>query len=609
MPEQQEYLELIKTSAGSLLTVINDILDFSKMEAGKFRLDPIAFNLYDSLDNTLKALAPQADAKGLELIYQIHPNVPATLVGDVGRLNQIIVNLVGNAIKFTAQGEVVVRVEHESATDGMVYLHFAVRDTGIGIPNDQLLLIFEAFTQADGSTTRKSGGTGLGLTISKQLVEMMGGRIWVESAPAQGSTFHFSVLFKLQPPAAARPGRADLSRVRGLRVLVVDDNATYRRVLAETLAHWQMQPVAVASSLQALMILEQGRRAHEPFGLVLLDAVMPGLDGFALAERIKQHAELAEATIMMLTAGGQRGDAVRCRELGIASYLTKPIKQSELLDAILMVLGRPLQEDAHSAPVTRHSLRESRQRLHILLAEDNAINQTLLVRLLANRGHTVVLAANGREVLAALQRQQFDVVLMDVQMPELDGIQATIAIRQQEQQTGAHVPIIALTARAMQSDQERCLSAGMDGYVSKPIRADELLAVIEGLLPATAPEEVGGAMDQHVAAVFDRTAALSHVDGDIALLREMVELFLADYPQQMAKLEEAIARDDSQTLMRAAHSLKGMVGIFAAKATYEAALRLEIMGQNGELVHARTAFAALADEMTRLVGVLAPLGK
>jgi CheY-like chemotaxis protein len=607
-PEQRDYLALIRSSADSLLTVINDILDFSKIGAGQLHLDSIPFNIHDSLDNTMKALALQADEKGLELIYQIAPDVPDALVGDPGRLNQVVGDFLWNANKFTTHGEVVMRVERESSTRDQVSLHFTVTDTGVGIADDQRVLILEAFTEADGTSTRTYGGPGLGMTISKQLVEMMGGRIWIESAVAEGSAFHFTGTFGLQPPAAAQPGRADLSSVRGLRVLVVDDNATYRRILAETLTHWQMQPVAVASSQTALVVLEQGQEAQEPFGLVLLDAVMPGLDGFALAERIKQRSGMAEATIMMLTASGQRGDAVRCRELGIASYLTKPIKQSELLDAILTVLGRPAQQDTPSALVTRHSLRESRHRRHILLAEDNRVTQTLLVRLLESQGQSVVVAGNGRDVLAALEREPFDLVLMDVEMLEMDGLQATAAIRQKEQQTGMRLPIIAMTAHATQEDRERCLEAGMDGYVSKPLRADELLAVVEGMLLATASQAVGESIDRPAEALFDRTAALSYVDGDVGLLREMAELFLADYPQQMAKIQAAIASSDSQALMRAAHSLKGVVGTFAAKATHEAALRLEMMGENGDLREARDAYACLEAEISRLAAVLTRLG-
>jgi two-component system sensor histidine kinase/response regulator len=312
---------------------------------------------------------------------------------------------------------------------------------------------------------------------------------------------------------------------------------------------------------------------------------------------------------MMLTASGHRGDAVRCRELGIASYLTKPIKQSELLDAILTVLGRSSQQDEPSALVTRHSLRENRQRRHILLAEHDLLNRQLLVRLLESRGHTVAVAASGREALAALERQQFDLMLMDVQMPDMDGVEVTAAIRQNEQQTSTRLPIIALTTRALPEAQQRCLEAGMDGYISKPIRADEFLAVVEGFLPATASEIVGNPMDTQTEAVFDRSAALSYVDGDFALLREMAELFLADYPQQMAKIEAAIASGDSQALMRAAHALKGVVGTFAAKAAYEAALRLETMGEHGDLLEARDVYACLETEMSRLISVLAKLGQ
>jgi len=605
--EQRDYLELIKNSADSLLTVINDILDFSKIGAGKLQLNPIPFSLFDSLDHTLKALAVQADKKGLELIYQIASDVPEALIGDPGRLNQVVVNLVGNAIKFTPGGEVVLRVACESTTPHQVSLHFTVSDTGIGISEAQQARIFEVFTQADGASTRSHGGSGLGLTISKQLVEMMGGRMWVESIAAAGSVFHFTATFELQARAETPPGRADLSSVRGLRVLIVDDNATYRRVLADSLTHWHMQPVTVDTSQNAFEILQHGQQAHEPFELVLLDAVMPGLDGFALAERIKQHPGLAAATIMMLTASGQRGDAVRCRELGIASYLTKPIRQSELLDAILTVLGRPPQQNQPSTLVTRHSLRESRQHRDILLAEDNPVNQKLLVRLLENQGQSVVAVGSGREVLAALEHDSFDLVLMDVEMPEMDGLQAAAVIRHREQQTGRHLPIIALTARAPQEDQDRCLEAGMDRCVSKPIRADELLAVVEGMLVDTPSPAVQDPLGSSSAALFDRSAALAYVDGDMGLLREMAELFLADYPQQMAKIQAAIAGSNSQALMRAAHSLKGVVGTFAAKATYEAALRLEMIGESGDLLAAPEAYAALEIAISRLAPVLAKL--
>jgi CheY-like chemotaxis protein len=356
-------------------------------------------------------------------------------------------------------------------------------------------------------------------------------------------------------------------------------------------------------------MLGEGRQAHELFRLVLLDAVMPEMDGFALAELIKQRPELPEATIMMLTAGGHRGDAARCRELGIASYLTKPIKPSELLDAILTVFGTSAQKHEPAAPVTRHSLRESRQRRHILLAEDNLVNQKLLVRLLENRGHTVVVAANGRAALTALERERFDMLLMDVQMPEMDGIETTASIRHKERQTSMRLPIIAMTAHAMRGDRERCLEAGMDGYISKPIRADELLAVVEGILPVTSWQENGESIEMQAAAVFDRTAALSYVDGDLGLLQEMAETFLADYPPRLAEIHEAIASSDSQALMRAAHALKGGVSCFAAKPTYDAALCLEMMGHSGDLSQARDAYATLEAELSRLISFLPRLGK
>jgi CheY-like chemotaxis protein/HPt (histidine-containing phosphotransfer) domain-containing protein len=604
--EQRDYLALIRNSADALLTVINDLLDFSKIGAGQLHLDPIPFSLFDSLDHTLKVLALRADEKGLELIYHIDSDVPPALVGDPGRLTQVVGNLIGAAIKFTERGEVVLHVERQSSTPDEVSLHFTVTATSSGLSDAQQGLIVKAFTQASGAFPLPSGSLGLGLTISKQLVQMMGGHLWVDSAVGAGSIFHFTATFGLPGAEVVQRGRAELSSLQGLRVLIVDDNATYRRILAETLAHWQMQPVSVASSEKALEVLEHGQEMDGSFGLVLLDAVMPGLDGFALAERIKWHPGVAEATIMMLTASGQRGDAVRCRELGIASYLTKPIKQSELLDAILTVLGSSSIQEKPSGLVTRHSLRESRQRRHILLVTDNRLDRQLLVRLLENQGQSVVVAGNGREVLATIEREPFDLILMDIEMPEMDGLQAATTIRQQERQSGKRLPIVAMTARDTPEEHQRCLVAGLDGYISKPIRADDLLAVVEGLLLATTSEVSGEAVDAPM--LFDRSAALSYVDGDMDLLREMAELFLADYPEQMAKIQAAIANNDSQALMRAAHSLKGVVGTFAAKAAYDAALRLEMMGESADLLTAREAYTGLEAEILRLAAALSRLG-
>jgi signal transduction histidine kinase/DNA-binding response OmpR family regulator len=509
-PEQREYLEMVKASADSLLTLINDILDSSKIEAGKLELDPVGFHLEKSLGDILRSMANCAHQKGLELVCHIHSDVPQYLVGDPGRLRQIIVNLLSNAIKFTEQGEVMLEVEFANLNDPAVHpienrrpsrqnseahlIHFLVRDTGIGIPAATQRLIFDPFTQADGSTTRKYGGTGLGLSISKQLAEMMGGRIWVESEVAKGSTFHFTARFGLQDNPAMTPPPAQLVDLRGLRALVVDDNATNRRILKQVLNHWEMKATVVNGSLAALATLKQASNAGELFDLILLDVNMPEMDGFQLAEEIRQIPELAGPAMIMLTSSGQRGDATRCRELGVTAYLTKPVQQCELQETIMTVLPRRLHQRHKDSPppplVTRHSLRENRPEpeastlrpdecLCVLLAEDNAVNQKLAVRMLEKRGHRVRLADNGLAALAALETGQFDVILMDVQMPEMDGLEATAAIRQREQERGTHVPIIAMTAHNMKGDRDRCLQAGMDGYISKPISAKELFEALE----------------------------------------------------------------------------------------------------------------------------------
>ena len=472
--EQREYLNMAKLSADSLLSLINDILDYSKIEAGKLEIDQMEFNLGDNLGDTMKTLSLRAHQKGLELACDLQPDVPDALVGDPGRLRQIIVNLVGNAIKFTEKGEVVVYVQADSRTNDDIQLHFTIADTGIGIPAEKQTAIFEAFTQADGSMSRTYGGTGLGLTISSRLVAFMGGRIWVESEPGKGSRFHFTAHFGLQKVPARTVVPRDPTTLRDMRVLVVDDNATNRQILLKMLTNWHTNPTAVESGARAITALREAQGLGSIFPLILLDAQMPEMDGFALAECIKRNPDWRAATIMMLSSAGQRGDARRCRELGVAAYLTKPVRQGELLDAILTALGtRPIKE-APPVLVTRHSLRENSNHLRILLVEDNAVNQVLAVRLLEKRGHTVVVAGNGKEALAALEKQSFDLVLMDVQMPEMDGFEATIAIREKEKTSGNHVPIIAMTAHAMVGDKERCLEAGMDDYISKPIRPEEL---------------------------------------------------------------------------------------------------------------------------------------
>ncbi|HEY7492575.1 MAG TPA: GAF domain-containing protein, partial [Candidatus Tectomicrobia bacterium] len=491
--EQRDYLCTVKTSAESLLSILNDILDFSKIEAGKLTVETIDFSLRDSLGATLKALALRAHDKGLELTYGVQPDVPDALQGDPGRLRQILVNLVGNAIKFTAHGEVVVEVETVRAPEDMTErqhdvetascrLHFVVRDTGIGIPLDKQRLIFEPFTQADGSATRQYGGTGLGLAIAKQLVEMMQGEMWLESTIDQGSTFHFTVRFGRQTLSEEQPALPGREQVRDLPVLIVDDNSTNRRILHDMLTQGGMRPTTAESGQAALAALTSARDQGTPFPLVLLDAMMPEMDGFTLAAQIKHDPTLATATIMMLTSRGQRHYTARCQEVGIVTYLTKPITQAEFWPAILRVLHLATPSATPSPVVASRAPRETYRPLRVLLAEDNVVNQRLATRLMEKRGHTVVVVSTGREALAALAQESFDLVLMDVQMPDMDGLEATAAIRRWEQETSIHVPIVAMTAHTMQGDAERCRAAGMDGYVSKPMKPEDLYAAIDSAL-------------------------------------------------------------------------------------------------------------------------------
>jgi len=484
--EQREYLEMVKTSADTLLTLINDILDFSKIEAGKLALDPIAFKLRNCMTETLKPLAMRVHQKQLELICDVDVDVPDEIIADPTRLRQIIVNLIGNAIKFTEHGEIGLGLSVEHQHGDELELVFSVRDTGIGIEPEKQKVIFQAFSQADTSTSRKFGGSGLGLTISTRLVELMGGRIWLESELGQGSCFHFTI--KAHIAVAATPmEKVEPHALENLGVLVVDDNATNRLLLARMLERWKMRPAQAASAAEALKRLREAQQGGSPFDLALIDVQMPEVDGFALVEEFGKQSDLGNFAVLMLTSAGQPGDAARCRELGIAAYLTKPVSQEELLPAILAVLEK--QEPRMAAPrlVTRHTIRERGRHLRILLAEDNAINQLLATRMLEKQGFSVTLANNGREALAAMEHGNFDVVLMDIQMPEMDGFEATAAIRQREKGTpGPHQIVIAMTAHAIAGDRERCLRAGMDGYVSKPFRLAELLREIEALTGSTA---------------------------------------------------------------------------------------------------------------------------
>jgi CheY-like chemotaxis protein len=441
--------------------------------------------------DTLRVLAPKAHAKGLELVCQISPAVPAALGGDPSRLRQIMINLIGNAIKFTEKGEVVVRVGCERIDTRKVALTFSVSDTGIGIAREQHATIFDAFVQADGSTTRRFGGTGLGLTISARLAELMGGTIRIESEPDRGTQVYVALPFEIRTAMTAPTPHGELKDLRGLEVLVVDDNATNRRILDEILSTWGMRPTLVDGGQAAITALDRALAAGKPFPLAIIDFQMPDIDGFDLAGRVKARPELATTMIMMLSSVGNRGDGVRCRELGIEAYLTKPVRQSLLLEAVLSILAAKKRPRPHPVVVTRHTLNESRRSLRVLVAEDNAVNRKLVTALLGKRGHTVRTVVNGREAIAAVAEEKFDIVLMDVQMPEMDGLEATAAIRKAESATGTHVLIIALTAHAMKGDREICLAAGMDEYLSKPIKPAELFAMIESLTGIAAGSDDG----------------------------------------------------------------------------------------------------------------------
>ena len=473
---------MVKISADSLLTILNDILDFSKIEAGKMDLDEADFDLRDLLDGIMKNFGLQADRKGLELVCDVRPDVPQHLRGDPTRLGQVVTNLVGNALKFTVQGEIVLRAEARSVEAGSVLLHIAISDTGIGIPADKQQKIFGAFAQADGSTTRKFGGTGLGLAICSKLVKLMAGEIWLESVEGQGSCFHFTIRAGVSEVKVEAKTRNDAC-LAGATALVVDDNATNRRVLAEVLAGWKMRVSSVESARAAMETLAQLRQRKQIPRLMIIDAHMPETDGFMLAGQVKQDPALAELTMIMLTSGGLPGDAARCRQIGISGYLTKPISRAELRDVILIALSRRDQPPGTPSLITRAVVRNGRAAAarRILLAEDNPVNQMLIVRILEKRGHSVTVAATGCEAVAAVEREHFDLVLMDVQMPEMDGFAATAAIRERERQTGARLSIIAITAHAMKGDEERCLAAGMDGYIPKPLQPQRLFELIEAI--------------------------------------------------------------------------------------------------------------------------------
>ena len=627
--EQREYLTMVKYSADALLSLLNDILDFSKIEAGRLRFESLPFSLHECVTRALKSLASRAHEKGLELIAAVLPDVPDLVVGDPVRIRQVILNLVGNAIKFTDSGEVELRIETASLAEDAVTLRCCVRDTGIGIPSDKHRQIFEAFAQADSSTTRQYGGTGLGLTISSRLVEQMGGSITVDSEVGRGSTFSFTMRLGLQPETAGRPLRQDAARLKGMRALIVDDNATNRRLLEVWLTKWGLQPVSVESGLAALTELERCTRSGSPYSLTLLDGCMPAMDGFEVARAIKRSADFNRTAIVMLTSSGTRHDPQRLQALGIREFLLKPVSGTDLLDAIISATDPATAPPPAAAEHPGVRLAPAASRLSILVAEDHPVNQKYALRVLQKLGHAVALANDGTEVLSMLRESRFDAVLMDVQMPNMSGLEATAAIRAREAIDGGHLHIIAMTANAMQGDREACLAGGMDDYVSKPIQIERLIEALNRVAPQSqtasldtrasghdqmAPQAARGTIGAKAqadaeppAAVFSKEAALLKMGGDEELLKEVVVAFLEACDDTVEAVDAAVQANDAKALRRAAHTLKGSVATFSTGPVYETALELERCGRDECMETARESYQRLRGEVEQLLPELRAL--
>lgn len=599
--EQREYLDSIKNSADALLLLINDLLDLSKIEAKKLELERAVFNLRVTIEDSLRVLAPRAHQRGLELTCHIADDIPEMLVGDCARLRQILLNLLGNAIKFTETGEVGLSVESALLRSGTVGLHFSVKDTGIGIAAEKQTVIFEAFAQADSSTTRRFGGTGLGLAICLQLVHLMGGRIWVESELGKGSTFHFTAEF----------GRATVAKIEAvepvqllnqLPVLVVDDNATNRRILREMLSRWTMRPVVVDSAPAAIRALDNAMAAGDPFALALLDGHMPEVDGFMLARKILADPNFSTLKVVLLTSAGHTDDVRRAQQIGVSGYLLKPIKQSELFDVIINVTSGPRRKATVSAKKRRPKIRS----LRVLLAEDNAVNQKLERRLLEKLGHAVTLVGNGSEAVSAIEANSFDLIVMDVQMPEMDGLQATALIRSREDGGSRRVPILALTAHAAAEDRARCLAAGMDGYVSKPVRMGDLQEGIAQLFAS--PKAQPGAPKKRrngpsaSGALINEQEILAGLAGDRELFADVLRLFMADSQRLMNRIRSAVGASDTTELRQAAHALRGSIANLSRAGAYDLCAQLEEMGKKADLKSASELSKKLNRELLLLQG-------
>jgi len=613
--EQRDNLETVKLSADSLLNVINDILDFSKIEAAKIELEEIDFDLRECVEGSLKTLALRADEKNLELLDEVAPELPQMITGDPGRVRQVLINLLGNAIKFTPKGEVVLKVLAERQNDQEITLHFVVSDTGVGIERSKLQAIFESFNQADTSTTRVFGGTGLGLTISKSLIEMMGGNIWVESELGVGSHFHFTAKFGIGAERGSGVHKiAHATAVlEGVKVLIVDDNSTNRRILEGLVKQWGMSPVAVPDASSALVELSVAHERNKPYRLMLTDMNMPNVDGFGLVEQVSERPAISTTTIMMLSSAGQTGDAARCEALGIAAYILKPVRQSELREAIIRVL-QGSEQGQPGTLITQDSLQPLQQQptgksLNILLAEDNPVNQKVAVRFLENRGHKVTVVGNGKEALVAMGRRSYDLVLMDVQMPVMDGLEATRQLRDREMKQGmmSRQTVVAMTALVMEGDRERCLAAGMDGYLSKPIRQKELDQVLNSYaIESNEPEEVQKPQTSMQTSVLVEDL-LERIGGDRELLAELLDLLRQDYPNQLEALRKAIRTNNCQAIEQLGHAMKGALGNLAAIHAAEIASELERLGKTGDTAHAAKRLSELEVEMGKVVNQLESL--
>lgn len=602
--EQRDYLRTVKGSADSLLSLLNDVLDLSKIEAGQLELEEVDFDLRATLEDAADMLAVRAEQEGIELTCHIKPNVHTALVGDPVGLREIVVNLTQNAIKFTQEGQVSISVETQEEEGSSVILHFEVSDTGIGIPSDKIEMVFESFKQVDGSTTRKHGGTGLGLAISKHLVEMMAGHIWVKSEVGKGSTFHFTARFGRGREEAAEGMRIGDIDFSGVPVLILDDNSTSRFILQEMTSAWGLAPEEAADADEALVKMKKAFDGENPFRVLFIDSRLNGTDGCEVARKLIESRYGADLKIILMTSMGGRGDVAQCTESALSGYLTKPVKLSELLDAIVKALGHPTDEKP--LPTARHTIKEAKRPLNILVVEDNVVNQKVVQAMLEKRGHRPIISSNGMEALETLGGASFDLILMDVQMREMDGFEVTKLIRDKEKVDDGHIPIVAMTAHAMKGDRERCLAAGMDDYISKPVREKDLFSVIENLTNGNQDKREAS---RHVTSkdiepvamgVLDVSKAMRAVGGNKSLLKELATLLLENGVVIVAQIREGIVKKDATAVELAAHSLKGSTGYFGAKRVFDAACRLEVIGKNSSWTEAEAARSALEMELKAL---------